>query len=777
MQSKEHSSAFGIEGASFSNTQAIASAGAGDFGAARIAIANAQLQATVISIGSLFSPLPNTPTISAIGHLVFHDLADKIRVAGSQLDLSSPAQIEAIVSGIEFQLGIQIAAEAKDAATQAISEANARLGSIAIQSGTLLQERAQHEVFFIGQLAPALSQLSAGTLTAAELLSNYAGDSAESAIASADFGIINPPRVAISSVKTPETDTDGTLRFEVQISGDVTREVEVKYETLLDDAVASEVTPVSGSLKWQPGDNSLRIIEVPFQGDTLFEEDESVLIALTDVTNAVLANDLGVGYILNDDSLTFTAPTESDSNDLELFVDGQDALFFVNQQLEFGGFHSGGATSNILGAEGVNDSLSIELGELNSFLAQGLYFEGNNDPGDTLAIENSLARHVVHRSYIDGSGEFETDGRTIEYTQLANVSDTLSPSILGLPDSLFETDSVSLTASIPAAFSGATATWTLTGGSSQTIATDGDSFNYDFEDSGDYELSLAVVNQDGRSATSILSIQVDNLAPNAIDDSANVNEDLSSSIAIDVLANDSDPAGAADLLSIVAVQTAGTIGSVSFTQTEVTYSPNQQFEWLAMGETATDSFTYTISDGDGGTSIATVTIEITGANDAPRANDVVTNANENGPSTQISGDHSDLDVTDTHTFNIETTGTLGVVTNNQDGTFTYDPNGAFESLAVGESAVDSFTYIVNDGQYGALSTDQQQSSNPRFMGAPSAIEVAQSFTPSNNNVSGASVRTFAFGGGITGDLTIALYDALPVDGGVELASGTTPNVE
>lgn len=49
----------------------------------------------------------------------------------------------------------------------------------------------------------------------------------------------------------------------------------------------------------------------------------------------------------------------------------------------------------------------------------------------------------------------------------------------------------------------------------------------------------------------------------------------------------------------------------------VTYNPNGQFESLAAGATATDSFRYTISDGSGNTDTARVTMTITGVNDAP----------------------------------------------------------------------------------------------------------------------------------------------------------------
>ncbi|BAY75538.1 FG-GAP repeat-containing protein [Nostoc linckia NIES-25] len=47
------------------------------------------------------------------------------------------------------------------------------------------------------------------------------------------------------------------------------------------------------------------------------------------------------------------------------------------------------------------------------------------------------------------------------------------------------------------------------------------------------------------------------------------------------------------------------------------YNPNGKFESLNNGQTATDSFTYTISDGKGGTDTATVTVNIAGVTDVP----------------------------------------------------------------------------------------------------------------------------------------------------------------
>src|SRR5205085_5949991 len=50
-----------------------------------------------------------------------------------------------------------------------------------------------------------------------------------------------------------------------------------------------------------------------------------------------------------------------------------------------------------------------------------------------------------------------------------------------------------------------------------------------------------------------------------------------------------------------------------------------------------------------------------------------------------------------------TAATKGKVTDNGDGTFSYDPNGAFERLLAGQSATDSLLYTVTDAA-GTFST-------------------------------------------------------------------------
>ncbi|GAA4226544.1 Ca2+-binding RTX toxin-like protein [Sagittula marina] len=101
------------------------------------------------------------------------------------------------------------------------------------------------------------------------------------------------------------------------------------------------------------------------------------------------------------------------------------------------------------------------------------------------------------------------------------------------------------------------------------------------------------------------------------DDTIQVSEDGPVvDLTADLLGNDTIDADAT--AEIIAVDDSGTTGSVSLLAGgQVNYDPNGQYEHLVAGMVATDSFVYTVSDGEGGFDTATATIQIQGANDAP----------------------------------------------------------------------------------------------------------------------------------------------------------------
>jgi putative nucleotidyltransferase with HDIG domain len=128
-----------------------------------------------------------------------------------------------------------------------------------------------------------------------------------------------------------------------------------------------------------------------------------------------------------------------------------------------------------------------------------------------------------------------------------------------------------------------------------------------------------VEDPDGASGTGRVTVAVNpvNDVPRAASDSASTQEDVP--VRIGVLANDSDLDG--DVLKVRDVAAPGT-GSVSYDAAAVTYSPPPDFS-------GTTTFTYGVSDGNGGSATGTVEVSVAPVNDAPRALDDAVSVLEN----------------------------------------------------------------------------------------------------------------------------------------------------
>src|SRR5690606_39089310 len=133
---------------------------------------------------------------------------------------------------------------------------------------------------------------------------------------------------------------------------------------------------------------------------------------------------------------------------------------------------------------------------------------------------------------------------------------------------------------------------------------------------------------------------------------------------------------------------------------------NDTIDAIVQGEVATDTFTYRVSDPDGGVSEAEIVVSIFSSNDRPTAiHDAVTTDEETAFAGDVFADNgsgADFDI-DGDAFEVSTVegkdANVGVefalrsgalLTLNADGTFDYDPNGAFEHLGVGQFSNDFF---------------------------------------------------------------------------------------
>jgi VCBS repeat-containing protein len=204
------------------------------------------------------------------------------------------------------------------------------------------------------------------------------------------------------------------------------------------------------------------------------------------------------------------------------------------------------------------------------------------------------------------------------------------------------------------------------------------------------------------TANDILGVSGSTLA--AANDSVDTTED-SAPFSFAVTGND-----VGELLSVLSLDTTGTKGSVALNADgSISYGPSGQFEYLAQGDIAFDTFSYTVQDAHGAIDTATVAVTVTGTNDAPVAADDGFATHEDSSfvitKPDAIGNDSDVDAGAVlSVLALDTTGTMGSVTlHGNDGSISYDTNGQFESLAQDDIAVDIFSYTVQD-EHGATDT-------------------------------------------------------------------------
>jgi VCBS repeat-containing protein len=188
--------------------------------------------------------------------------------------------------------------------------------------------------------------------------------------------------------------------------------------------------------------------------------------------------------------------------------------------------------------------------------------------------------------------------------------------------------------------------------------------------------------------------------------------------AAELLANDTDTDG--DTLGISAVSAVSTLGATVILNGDgsVSYDPTSSttLDEMAHGDTLEDSFTYTVSDGNGGFDTATVTLVATGTNDAPvitsdavAASGAVVVAGFDDTGAIVAGvasatgtlKSSDVDNKSSATWSSDAAGTYGsFAIDPTTGAWTYtldNTNTATDALADGQVETETFTVTVTDG--------------------------------------------------------------------------------
>jgi len=252
-----------------------------------------------------------------------------------------------------------------------------------------------------------------------------------------------------------------------------------------------------------------------------------------------------------------------------------------------------------------------------------------------------------------------------------------------------------------------------------------------------------------------------NQPPTAGNDGASLDEDSAADLA--VLGNDSDPDG--DTLSITSVSNPPNGSATLNPDNTIRYEPDSNYN-------GADYFSYTVSDGNGGSDSASVSMTVNPVNDFPVAVDDsgITTPADTPVEIFVLDNDSDVDG-DPLNVSAVTDGAIGAVTNNN-GYVSYQPN-------PGASGADSFGYTVSDGNGGSDTATVSLT----VLATPDPVTpdyAVADFNTVQGTVSGSYVATQADGGAVqsvtethTGGKPSGRADSLEHIWQFELASGNT----
>ncbi len=303
----------------------------------------------------------------------------------------------------------------------------------------------------------------------------------------------------------------------------------------------------------------------------------------------------------------------------------------------------------------------------------------DSDAGVTITpVASDNSGITVSISFTNGGGGGDTGGSTNTAPVAANdTASTQEGNAVTIPvlsnDYDADSDSLSITGT-----SGVNGSAQISGGNIV--------FTPSYGFSGTETFSYSISDGNGGSDTATVSVIVEsvatNTAPVAANDSASTDENTS--VTIPVLSNDYDADG--DSLSITSVS--GVNGSAQISGGSIVFTP-------ATGFSGTETFSYSVADGNGGSDSASVTITVYAApvssNSAPVAvNDSVTMSSVSAITVPVLNNDWDPE-NDSISIASVTQGSKGSVRINSDGTVTYTPGRRFKNG-------DTFNYTISDGE-------------------------------------------------------------------------------
>lgn len=220
--------------------------------------------------------------------------------------------------------------------------------------------------------------------------------------------------------------------------------------------------------------------------------------------------------------------------------------------------------------------------------------------------------------------------------------------------------------------------------------------------STDVKFNYTVTDKEGASSSAQANVRITgvNDAPVAVNDTLALKQGESTS-SFNPAANDTDVDNGDTRRVIAVINPTTNLGQATLNtiNNTVSYTAGSAFNYLAAGQTKTETFSYIVEDRYNGSDRGDVSVTITGVNDAPEAVDDVVKVGA-GQSLRFDPTSNDRDVDQGDALRVSSVslGSLarGAISIDADGKLFYESSGKFDFLPQGSSAVETVNYTISD---------------------------------------------------------------------------------
>ncbi|MDD9892684.1 MAG: Ig-like domain-containing protein [Gammaproteobacteria bacterium] len=486
---------------------------------------------------------------------------------------------------------------------------------------------------------------------------------------------VNIPPLALPDVFTVVTDSTGNnlsvLANDVDPNGDTITLTSAAIDQSVPPATGENIAidAVNGTITYTPPAGFVGLQTI---GYTISDGNGGLVSS----TAAVTVSPLPVGPVAIAD--VFTVTTDAAANDFDVLANDIDL------------------SSSGLTLSAVSLDLSVPP-------ASGSVVSVNNGQLSYAPAAGFIGVDTVTYTVTDGNGQTGTGLATFTVTPLAVPPVALPDVAIVQPDTTNNSiDALANDVDLSGtnlSITSATSVATVPVGAVSTITTDGNTVSYSPAAGfiGVETLSYVATDGNGETATGVITVTVLGLPtappPVAVVDVANVSSD-SSNNSIDALSNDIDTVGNGLTISNVTSLATVPLGATSTVSTDgstITYTP-------AAGFIGVETLSYTITDDNGATSTAAITIVVAGLPTAlpPVAVPDVALVNGNSSDNSINPLANDVDTTSSG-LTITATSIGATVPPTGTGTVTTDGSTLTYTPANGFAGVETINYTITDG--------------------------------------------------------------------------------